>query len=233
MTALDPPWGRGDDGAFEVGAAELAERAGITVALLRSYQSKGLLPPPRRSGRQALYDDRHLERLREIAELKERGHTLRAIAEHFSPPRSAAPSSPEVLRLRDVAARSGVPVEMLRSWQASGLIRPRGGRDGGEYDQADVMAARCVLLLVGSGIPFDRFLEVGKVQIDAARELAGGALELFEEHVASRIEPGDVTAREAAFSEMVDTVARMAAYVVIRSVQHADVARNTGDGTDG
>ncbi len=232
MTALEPPWGGGEDGAFEVDAAELAERAGISVALLRSYQSKGLLPPPRRSGRKALYDDRHLERLREIAELKERGHTLRAIAEHFNPPRSA-PSSPEVLSLRDVAARSGVPVEMLRSWQASGLIRPRGGPDARDYDQADVMAARCVLLLVGSGIPFDRFLEVGKVQIDAAKELARGALELFEEHVASRIDPDDEAAREAAFSEMVDTVARMAAYVVIRSVQHADVARNTGHGTDG
>jgi len=224
VTAVDSPLA-GEEGAAELSAEELAERAGITVALLRSYQSKGLLPPPRRSGRSAFYDDRHLERLRDIADLKARGHTLRGIAEHFEPPRRTPPASAETLRLRDVAARSGVPVEMLRSWQASGLIRPRHGDDGPLYDQADVMAARCVLLLVGSGIPFDRFLEVGRSQLDAAVELAEGALRLFEEHVASRFDPADEVSRETAFSEMVEAIGRMAAYVVIRSVQDAEDAR--------
>jgi DNA-binding transcriptional MerR regulator len=208
----------------ELGAEELAERAGITVALLRSYQSKGLLPPPRRMGRAALYDDRHLERLRDIAELKSRGYSLRSIAEHFDPPRRTEPTSPEALRLRDVAARSGVPVEMLRSWQASGLIRPRHEADGAVYDQTDVMAARSILLLVGSGIPFDRFLEVARLQIDASVELAHGALGLFEEHVASRLDADDPATRDAAFAEMVEAIGRMAAYVVVRQVRDADAA---------
>ncbi|MBV8236536.1 MAG: MerR family transcriptional regulator, partial [Acidimicrobiia bacterium] len=43
---------------------ELAREAGIRVELLRSYQSKGLLPPPRHEGRVAWYGPRHLERLR-------------------------------------------------------------------------------------------------------------------------------------------------------------------------
>ena len=37
---------------------ELAEEAGITVELLRSYQSKGLVPPPRHEGRAAWYNGR-------------------------------------------------------------------------------------------------------------------------------------------------------------------------------
>jgi hypothetical protein len=82
---------------------------------------------------------------------------------------------------------------------------------------------------VGSGIPFDRFLDVGRSQLDAALELAQGALCLFEEHVASRIDAGDVDAREAAFSDMVEAIGRMAAYVVIRAVQDADTARHPTD----
>lgn len=210
----------------DYGAAELAEEAGITVALLRSYQSKGLLPPPRREGRSAYYGARHLERLREIAELKRRGYSLRSIAEHYDPPASAELAPPEVLRLRDVATRSGVPIEMLRSWQASGLIRPRrqasgegASERGATYDHSDVAAARAILLLVGSGIPFDEFLDVARVQLAAGAELAKGAIGLFEEHVEPRLDPDDTAMRERALHEMAEAIGRMASYVVTRQLQ--------------
>lgn len=60
---------------------ELAELAGITVRTLRFYRERKLIPPPRREGRIAWYDDRHLARLRTITALLERGHTLNGIAE--------------------------------------------------------------------------------------------------------------------------------------------------------
>ncbi|MEV8309949.1 MerR family transcriptional regulator [Streptomyces flavidovirens] len=60
---------------------ELARKAGITVRTLRFYRERKLLPPPRREGRIAWYDDRHLARLRTIAALLERGHTLNGIAD--------------------------------------------------------------------------------------------------------------------------------------------------------
>ncbi|MFG2293755.1 MerR family transcriptional regulator [Streptomyces sp. NPDC048603] len=60
---------------------ELAEAAGIPVRTLRFYRERKLLPPPRREGRIAWYDDHHLARLRTIAALLERGHTLGGIAE--------------------------------------------------------------------------------------------------------------------------------------------------------
>ncbi|CAL9471949.1 hypothetical protein SUDANB96_02875 [Streptomyces sp. enrichment culture] len=60
---------------------ELAELAGITVRTLRFYRERKLIPPPRREGRIAWYDDHHLARLRTIAALLERGHTLSGIAE--------------------------------------------------------------------------------------------------------------------------------------------------------
>ncbi|MFE7137321.1 MerR family transcriptional regulator [Streptomyces globisporus] len=60
---------------------ELAKEAGITVRTLRFYRERGLIPPPRREGRIAWYDDHHLARLRTIAGLLERGHTLNGIAD--------------------------------------------------------------------------------------------------------------------------------------------------------
>ncbi|MDG4531252.1 MerR family transcriptional regulator [Streptomyces sp. AV19] len=61
--------------------AELAEAAGITVRTLRYYRERKLIPPPRREGRVAWYGDHHLARLRTVATLLERGHTLGGIAE--------------------------------------------------------------------------------------------------------------------------------------------------------
>jgi DNA-binding transcriptional MerR regulator len=60
---------------------ELAEKAGITVRTLRFYRERKLIRPPRREGRIAWYDDGHLARLRTIAALLDRGHTLNGIAE--------------------------------------------------------------------------------------------------------------------------------------------------------
>jgi len=58
---------------------DLAERTGLTARTIRSYQTQGLLPAPERHGRVAYYDDSHLERLEEIAELKEDGLSLASI----------------------------------------------------------------------------------------------------------------------------------------------------------
>ncbi|WP_405582545.1 MerR family transcriptional regulator [Streptomyces sp. NBC_01190] len=65
----------------EYRVGELAEAAGIPVRTLRFYRERRLLPPPRREGRIAWYTDDHLARLRTIAALLERGHTLGGIAE--------------------------------------------------------------------------------------------------------------------------------------------------------
>ncbi|WUV84696.1 MerR family transcriptional regulator [Streptomyces sp. NBC_01476] len=60
---------------------ELAEAAGLPVRTLRFYRERRLLPPPRREGRIAWYSEAHLARLRTIAALLDRGHTLGGIAE--------------------------------------------------------------------------------------------------------------------------------------------------------
>jgi len=58
---------------------ELARRAGLPSSTIRLYQTKGLLPRPRREGRVAIYDDGHLARLRLIGQLRQRGFSLAGI----------------------------------------------------------------------------------------------------------------------------------------------------------
>ena len=63
---------------------ELAREAAITVRTLRYYQERKLLPPPRRQGRIGWYSRAHLNRLRVIGQLLDRGHALSGISELLS-----------------------------------------------------------------------------------------------------------------------------------------------------
>src|SRR3954451_13367290 len=166
---------------------ELAERAGVTVELLRSYQSKGLLPPPRHEGRVAWYGPRHLERLRLIRDLKDRGYSLRMIeravergAMQSEDSTVAAVEVPEErLTLDQLAERTRVPPSMLRSLEGSGVLRPR--RSGRErWDtEADVRPVRLLLSLLGGGLPMEEFMRVAAAQIETAEAVAEGAVDLF------------------------------------------------------
>ncbi|MGW1953535.1 MerR family transcriptional regulator [Streptomyces sp. NPDC001920] len=60
---------------------DLAHLSGATVRTIRAYQDRGLLPRPERRGRANLYSDIHLARLRQIADLLDRGYTLASIKE--------------------------------------------------------------------------------------------------------------------------------------------------------
>lgn len=60
---------------------DLAHRSGATVRTIRAYQDRGLLPRPERRGRANVYADTHLARLRQIADLLDRGYTLASIKE--------------------------------------------------------------------------------------------------------------------------------------------------------
>ncbi|SDM98589.1 MerR family transcriptional regulator [Actinacidiphila guanduensis] len=59
----------------------LSHLSGTTVRTIRAYTDRGLLPKPVRHGRANVYDDGHLARLRQIADLLERGYTLASIKE--------------------------------------------------------------------------------------------------------------------------------------------------------
>ncbi|MFC8430389.1 MerR family transcriptional regulator [Streptomyces sp. NPDC057253] len=68
-----------DTSAYRI--EDLAHRSGATVRTIRAYQDRGLLPRPERRGRANIYTDTHLARLRQIADLLDRGYGLASIKE--------------------------------------------------------------------------------------------------------------------------------------------------------
>src|SRR4030088_3744600 len=96
---------------------QLARTAGVAVDTIRFYQGRGLLEAPRRDGRVTWYGDGHLDRLRRIKELQQRGFTLtviqRFLAGELEPSDEALvaavthPTSPHTLTLAELAERRG------------------------------------------------------------------------------------------------------------------------------
>lgn len=220
---------------------ELARAAGVSVELVRSYQTKGLLDSPRRSGRVALYDDRHLERLRAIRALKDQGYPLKAITGMLDRPRPPAGDKAitaataaththhddEHLDLGELAERTRVPLGLLRSLEASGVIRPRQLRGVAYYTGADVRAVRMLLALIGVGLPLEDFMRLAHLQMATMEEVAAGAVELFTKYVedpmaATMADPGDAAERaDAAFNLLVSAATSLVAYSFERMLRGA------------
>ncbi|MBC7268026.1 MAG: MerR family transcriptional regulator [Streptomyces sp.] len=168
---------------------ELARLAGITVRTLRFYRERKLIPPPRREGRIAWYDDHHLARLRTIAALLERGHTLNGIAEladafdhgrgvgdllGYGPPTEETPVR---LTPEELAARfeGEVTPENLAAAMDLGYL----GTDGDEIVHISHRLLDVSSALVREGIPLAEVLKAGA----RVREHADALADLFAEMV--------------------------------------------------
>ncbi|MDT0437990.1 MULTISPECIES: MerR family transcriptional regulator [Streptomyces] len=150
---------------------ELASLAGITVRTLRFYRERKLIPPPRREGRIAWYDDHHLARLRTISALLDRGHTLNGIAEladALDHGRDVAdligvdsPTEEEPVRLtpEELAARfeGEVTPENLAAAMDLGYL----GTDGDEIVHISRRLLDVSSALVREGIPLAEVLAAG------------------------------------------------------------------------
>ncbi|MHC3470702.1 MerR family transcriptional regulator [Streptomyces sp. 7R007] len=160
---------------------ELARLAGITVRTLRFYRERKLIPPPRREGRIAWYDDHHLARLRTIAALLERGHTLTGIAElaealdhgrDVADVLGVTPTEEEPVRLtpEELAARfeGQVTPENLAAALDLGYL----GTDGDEIVHISRRLLDVSSALVREGIPLAEVLAAGARVREHVDELA-------------------------------------------------------------
>jgi len=183
---------------------ELAAAAGIRVDTVRYYQAKGLLPPPRRVGRVALYDEGHLERLRRIKALQAKGLSLaviRRVLEGRPDPADEAllgavtdrgTAEQELVGLGDLARRTGIPEALLQAVVAEGLLVPvrQGGRTG--FTTEDEVAARAGLTLLAHGLPLSELLPLAAWHHEHVVAVCERAVALFDEHVRLplRADPG-------------------------------------------
>ncbi|MFE4796304.1 MerR family transcriptional regulator [Streptomyces sp. NPDC056708] len=164
---------------------ELAKEAGIPVRTVRFYRERGLISPPRREGRIAWYDDHHLARLRTIAGLLERGHTLTGIADlarTFESGRDVA----EVLGLGEPTEETPVRLtpEQLADY-FEGEVTPENlaaaldlgylATDGDEIVHISRRLLEVSAELVREGVPLATVLSAGR----RVREHADALAELF------------------------------------------------------
>lgn len=164
---------------------ELAEEAGITVRTVRFYRERGLIPPPRREGRIAWYDEHHLARLRTIAALLERGHTLNGIAElaeAFEQGRDVAellgmdgPSEENPVRLTPEELADRFAGEVTPENLSAALDLGYLGTDGDDIVHISRRLLDASTTLVRKGIPLAAVLEAGQL----VREHADALAELF------------------------------------------------------
>lgn len=187
------------EGPFKI--EELATTAKISIDTIRFYQTRGLLDPPVRTGRQAVYDTSHLERLREIRELQKSGLSLNTIRRMFSkdvqeadkalfdaltrPSREGYPA--EYLTIDELSVRTSIPKPLLQSLVNEGLIPPVIIGEAEVFPASDIEMARAGLALLESGIPLSALLELAKKHHNATKRSALLAIDLFDEHIRNPI----------------------------------------------
>lgn len=165
----------------------------MRVETIRYYQSRGLLHPPRREGRLALYDRSHRRRLQQLQELRERGWSLQAIAEQLTK-EQPTPDSSETDRaswllsgrydLEDLGAKTHIPTPILSALIKEGILRPI-DPESGTFTNADVALGRLGLELLGTGVALPSLLSLSSRFIQAIDPIVSKAVELFDDSIRS------------------------------------------------
>ena len=224
---------------MEYRVEEIARAAGVSVDTVRFYQSRGLLPPPERRGRTAIYSDHQLDLLRRIRALNRQGLTLEAVGRLLaSTPESdgvkasllgalAEAEGEPVLTRADLARRAGVPEFLLESGEQAGLLQPLEIDGEARYTESDLRSVEAATLLLRSGFPLQELLPLARDHASYTQEIADRAIELFDRYVrkagADERPSRDDIART--FRELLPAVTALVALHFERTLTHHARAR--------
>ncbi|MEV8317930.1 MerR family transcriptional regulator [Streptomyces sp. NPDC059900] len=216
---MDDQSGAGQ-GPAEYRIEDLAHHSGATVRTIRAYQDRGLLPRPERRGRANVYGDAHLARLRQIADLLDRGYTLASIKELLAAwdagrglggvlGLAAEVDGPwtdekadRMTRAELDAAFGGEPDEAaVADAIALGVLEPVPGRDG-EFLVPSPQELSVAVELHAAGVPLSAISGHLRELRGQVEHIASRFLEFTTEHVFARYlgpnPPSEVDATEAA-----------------------------------
>jgi DNA-binding transcriptional MerR regulator len=120
---------------------ELARLAGTTTRNIRVYRDRGLLHPPLRVGRIALFNDTHLTRLRLITSMLDRGYNIAHVHEMLSAWEQG----------KDIGDVLGLESAIVGSWAT---------------EKAERMPLTEARRLVDDDAAFDRLVRIGVIRLD-------------------------------------------------------------------
>ncbi|MEC8999455.1 MAG: helix-turn-helix domain-containing protein, partial [Actinomycetota bacterium] len=156
--------------ASSLSVDQVAAESGVAIDTVRYYQRLGLLDPPTRRGRRAVYTPAHVDRLAEIRRLAADGFTLAQIgALGTSGGTSTSSTAADLRRLADealdrslsraeVADAAGVPEGLVSLLCDNGLLSPLVGGPEPRFDEGAVSMVRAGLAISAAGVPLDKLV---------------------------------------------------------------------------
>ncbi len=229
---------------------ELAAAAGVKVDTVRFYQSKGLLPAPRRVKRVAEYSGQHLDRLRQIRRYQERGLSLaviKRVLDGKQPVAAARGSKAETLRTlvskergersltrAQLSEQTGVPEALIAAVETAGLLQPSTVATKARYGDADVQILRAGLEIMRHGFPLDELLRLATSHAKGVEKVCASAVDLFDRYVRKAGEAG-VSSEEVAetFRRLLPAVTTLVALHFQRTLLSRALARLSAHGDAG
>jgi len=218
---------------MEYRVEELAAAAGVAVDTVRFYQSQHLLPPPVRRGRVVWYDERHLDRLRRIRDLKRQRLTLdqirRVVERPDRQPLLTAlveeSRGGQLFTRREMAAAAAVPEALIRAAESAGLLEPAVIDGEPQFSEADVEMARSGLRILEAGFPMHELLAVAMLHREHVVDVCERAIDLFDANVRKH---GAADRDPEAISEAFRTLLPQVTILVARHFQRTLVTRAMG-----
>lgn len=235
-----------ESGPREYRIDELARAAGTTVRNVRSYQDRGLLAPPRRSGRVGLYSEGHLARLRLVGSLLDRGYTLANIGElvaawergqdvaamlGLEAALGGATPPGTVVTAADMAEVFGDGLApFLEEAVAIGLLTPEG--PSGSYRVQDPVALEVGRVLVDAGVPLPAVLATARAMRADMDHVARSFVALVESHLVEPLGDPMPAADARRLATLVSQLRPLAAQLVAAEVSLAmdrEIQRRLGE----
>lgn len=185
-------------GSVEFTVDELAREAGMTVRNVRAYASRGIIDPPRLEGRTGYYSMSHLNRLRLVRSLLDRGFTLAAVEQAIVNSPNPAPEialdlismfdasapeiEPQVISREEIELLAGTSVneDALAELEQLGLIE----LDGDRIVLLAPDVVRPGIAALGLGLTEPTLLKIAAREQEVLRSLAQEIVSLVSAEIA-------------------------------------------------
>jgi DNA-binding transcriptional MerR regulator len=216
--AVRYPHGALSSGEYRI--EDLARLAGTTTRNIRVYRDRGLLPPPLRVGRIALFNDTHLTRLRLITSMLDRGYNIAHVREMLS-------AWEEGKDLGDVL---GLETAIVGTWtseksqtmpvaEAQRLVNDPKAFDRLvdlhviHVDDAQATITRPKLIeafneVRGYGMSMDKLVDLHEHIAPLIDQISEMLVRAGAEHVADRIKPGEALPADTEIAELITMLVR-------------------------